>query len=89
MTSRSCLKTKLLLNSITAVRRNNKRPIGQSVFDYINKTSATNMNQILEIFVKFNKWRGQNKLGVGISKNLLILVVSEKQTEMFNIEAQS
>ena len=47
------------------------------------------MNQISEIFVKFNKWRGQNKLGVGISKNLLILVVSEKQTEMFNIEAQS
>ena len=33
----------------------------------------------LEIFVKFNKQRGQNKWGAGISKNLLISVINEKR----------
>ena len=33
----------------------------------------------LEIFVEFNKWWGQNKRGVRISKYQLILVMNEKR----------
>ena len=47
--STSCLENKtaaqLIRDAITAIRNNNKRPDGQSVFKYIHKTSATNMDQ--------------------------------------------
>ena len=49
MTSTSCLENEtaaqLIRDALTAIRNNNKRPDGQSVFGYINKTSATYMDQ--------------------------------------------
>ena len=49
MTSPSCLENEtvaqFIRDAITAIRNNNKRPEGQSVFDYINKSSETKMDQ--------------------------------------------
>ena len=49
MTPPSCLENEavaqFIRDAITAIRNNSKRPEGQSVFDYINKTSVTKMDQ--------------------------------------------
>ena len=53
MTWTSCLENEtaaqLIRDAIIAIRNNNKRPDGQSVFEYINKTSATNQKYITSV----------------------------------------
>ena len=56
MTSTSCLKhqnvTQFITDVITTIRSNNERPDKQSVFEYINKTSGTCMDQKYIMSVK-------------------------------------
>ena len=50
---------KLLLNLLETIRNNNKRSDEQSVFEHINKTSATNIDQkyitsVIEVMLNKN-----------------------------------
>ena len=64
MTPTSCLQneavTQLIRDAIIAMRNINKQPDGQSVFEYINKTSVPNVEQkhitlITEVILNKNR----------------------------------
>ena len=83
MTSTSCLENEtaaeIIRDAIAAIRNNNKRPDWQSVFEYINKTSATNMDQ------KYSKSVIDNML----NKNFIYHKPSKKDSSYFITELTS